>query len=181
MTNEQLLEKVMETFASPELKVLDEAKEKTLKKLAEEWLESQGFSKEDMQEYGEDLIKAQEQFVKEKKKLITDAINEIKMEYKNIKDGIALVSTQVKSIIANLVMPATVTVPPGVPNPLHAVNDISQKKGLLNKILFDLNVSSAKILNAAIKAELELPQPVLTVMNSVAETKKLLDTIPTPK
>lgn len=181
MTNEQILEKVMSTFDSPELKSLDEVKEKTLKKLGEEWLESQGFSKEDMQEYGEELQRAKDEFIKEKKKQLDVAINEIKMEYKNMKEGIALVSAQVKTIISNLAMPATVTVPPGAPNPLYVVNDISQKKGILNKILFDLNMSSAKILNAAIKAELTLPQPVLVVMNSIAETKKLLDTIHLPK
>lgn len=181
MTNEEILEKIMKTFESPELKSLDEAKEKTLKKIADEWLESQGFSKEDMKEYEKELANAKEQFIKEKRKLLTDAISEIKMEYKNMKEGIALVTGQVKTIIANLVMPATITAPPGAPNPIYTANELSQKKGILSKILFDLNMSSAKILNAAIKAELELPQPVLSVMNSIADTKKLIDSIPTPK
>lgn len=178
MTNAETLERVMESFNSPELKFLDKLKEETLKKLANEWLESQGFSKEDMQEYGDQLKNAKEQFIKEKRKLLTDAINEIKMEFANLKEGIALVSAQVKSIISNLAMPAVISVPPGAPNPLFIANDVSQKKGILNKILFDLNMSSVKILNAAIKAELELPVSVLNVMGSIAATKKLLDTIP---
>lgn len=179
MTNIELLEKIMATFDSPEIKSLDEVKEQTLKKLVEEWVKEQDFPTD--KEYEDAFNSAKDQFIKEKRKLLTDAINEIKMEYKNMKEGIAIVSAQVESIIANLAMPAVVTVPPGLPNPLHLVNDISQKKGFLNKILFDLNMSSAKILNAAIKAELELPQPILTMMNSIADTKKLLDTIPIPK
>jgi len=180
MTTQETFDLVMSSFDTPELMVLNEIKEVTLKKIAEEWLESQGLTEEDIINYGDDLKKMVDDFIKEKEKQINNAINQIKLEFNNIKNGITAIQTQVKSIIANIAMPAMVTVPPGVPNPLHTINDISQKKGLLNKILFDLNMSSAKLLNAAIQTDLELPAGILGVIASIADMKKLINSIPIP-
>lgn len=183
LTNQSVLDSIIEALTESELKFLDDVKENILTEIAKNWLIDQGFSEEDLSvpKILEQVKKARDAYIKEKRKQLTATINEIKTEYKNFKIGIALVKAQVASIIANVLMPATITVPPGVPNPLHSVNEISQKKGLLNKIIIDLNISCVKMLTSANEIPVELPQSILTIMSSLGDLKKLLDTIPTPK
>lgn len=112
------------------------------------------------------------------KNLVTEKVAEIRQMCNLIIDGLKQVAADVKSAIAAIALPpalGTVT-----PNPVYALLIAIQVKNALSRTLSFLASCFRQMLSAAILVEYVLPDPILDLVNVIATTKTVVDTIPTP-
>ena len=128
----------------------------------------------------------------ERKKFIDDTYKvveqEVKMQiyvvkstYANIKAGIKQVEASIKATIASAAIPAVITTPPAasVPNPLSTLQEASAKVNQMLAILNNLISQFVRLLGAAIKIELTVPDAVVALIDIIATIRQTVLAIPT--
>ena len=119
-----------------------------------------------------------DEYIKNMDSFVTDKINKMKTEFKIFKDGVTSIPSDVSLIIANIIMPATITAPPGAPNPVYSLNIAMQSKNTINSILNIIINSFITIIGLANDIMFTLPSPILTLGSGLKNLSALINTIP---
>ena len=116
------------------------------------------------------------------KKNIEDFVNtriiEINQQYTVFKKSVESIPDDVKGVIANLTQPATVTAPPGAPNPLYAVNLAKSTKNAISITLSAAIAAFAVVLKLCTELKFKLPDSILSIFDKISGFSKLLNSIP---
>jgi len=167
-----IIEKIVEK--SQEVKVQVEIIEKE-----REALEAQGFDKEQAKA---DAKKKKKEMIDKFKENIKDFVNEqialIKQQYKIFMDGLKRIPEDVKTAIQNIALPPAITVPPGGPNPLYALNIAKQTKAALVGTLGIIVLAFTEILKAATKILFVLPDSLLSLFEQIKTAFTIIKSIP---
>lgn len=119
-----------------------------------------------------------DEYIKNMDSFVTDKINKMKTEFKIFKDGVTSIPSDISLIIANIIMPATITAPPGAPNPVYSLNIAMQSKNTINSILNIIINSFITIIGLANDIMFTLPSPILTLGSGLKNLSALINTIP---
>ena len=167
-----IIEKIVEK--SQEVKVQVEIIEKE-----REALEAQGFDKEQAKADAKEKKKAMiDKFKENIKEFVTEQIALIKQQYKIFMDGLKRIPEDVKAAIANIALPPGITVPPGAPNPIYALNLAKQTKAALVGTLGIIVLAFTEILKAATKISFVLPDAILSVFEQIKTAFTIINSIP---
>ena len=120
----------------------------------------------------------EESFKKNIAKSVNEQIISIKQNYKVFKTSIESIPADVTALISNIALPATISVPPGAPNPLYALNLTKQAKNTLSRTLNSAIVAFTEILKAANSIKFDIPNVVLDLFEKIALVNKLISSIP---
>ena len=141
--------------------------------------EERGMNKEDAKKEAETKLK---EVIEKYKKSIKEAAEEqiilIKQHYKNFKEGLESIPSDVKAVIANIALPPAISVPPGSPNPIYALNLAKTAKSSMTGTLSTINISFTEILKAANKILFVLPEPILSLFQKVKTASGINNGIP---
>ena len=141
--------------------------------------EERGMSKEDAKKEAEAKLK---EVIERYKKSIKEAAEEqiiiIKQHYKNFKEGLESIPSDVKAVIANIALPPAISVPPGSPNPIYALNLAKTAKSSISGTLSTIIISFTEILKAANKILFVLPEPILSLFEKVKTASGIINGIP---
>jgi hypothetical protein len=141
--------------------------------------EERGMSKEDAKKEAEAKLK---EVIERYKKSIKEAAEEqiilIKQHYKNFKEGLESIPSDVKAVIANIALPPAISAPPGAPNPVYALNLAKTAKSSISGTLSIIIISFTEILKAANKILFVLPEPILSLFEKVKTASGIINGIP---
>jgi hypothetical protein len=110
--------------------------------------------------------------------IVEEQIAIIKSQYKVIKDGLTAIPNDVKTAIANIMLPPAISVPPAGPNPIYALNLIAETKNALSGLLNVIAAALVTLIKAATTIKFEVPSIVLSLGTTIKTTDTLLSTIP---
>jgi hypothetical protein len=141
--------------------------------------EERGMNKEDAKKEADAKLK---EVIEKYKKSIKEAAEEqiilIKQHYKNFKEGLESIPSDVKAVIANIALPPAISVPPGAPNPVYALNLAKTAKSSISGTLSIIIISFTEILKAANKILFVLPEPILSLFEKVKTASGIINGIP---
>lgn len=105
----------------------------------------------------------------------------VKSTFANIKAGIKQVQATIKATIASAAIPAVLPNAggPSAPNPLSTLQEASAKVNQMLAILNNLVNQFVGLLGAAIKIELEVPDAVVALIDTIATIRQAILAIPT--
>jgi outer membrane biosynthesis protein TonB len=112
------------------------------------------------------------------KETVKEKITEIKQSYKVFKDSIESIPPDVTALIANIALPPAITVPPGAPNPIYAINLTKQGKNTLGRTLNSAIVAFTEMLKAANAIKFEIPKPILDLFDKISTVNGIISSIP---
>lgn len=145
----------------------------------EEDLEAQGMTKAEAKaEIKKQIKELIEAYKKQIETMVKDKINEIKTEYKKVKDAVTAIPEDISAAIAAIALPPAIGVPPVAPNPLYALIIAKQAKHSLQSILNIVISSLVTLLKAATAILFEVPDVVLGIGATITVLAKVLNTIP---
>lgn len=141
-----------------------------------------GMSKKDYDAFIAEQKKAMETMVKEQ-------IAIIKAEFKSIQEQIKQVQETVGILIGSVTAGAATAASQVALNPVTGAAastamiaqnllDVKAKKGIIAGVITKATNSSINLVNAAIKIQFELPEPVLTVLGTIGTLNSIIQTIP---
>jgi hypothetical protein len=138
-----------------------------------------GMDENEAKEEGKKKIK---DTIKQYKDSIRDAVIEqiaiIKQQFKIFKEGLQRIPADVKAAIANIVLPPSISAPPGAPNPVYALNLVKTTKNALVATLAIMIVAFTAILIASNKITFVLPNSILSLFEKIKITSTTINTIP---
>ena len=141
--------------------------------------EDSGMSKEEAKKDADkkvkDIIK---KFKDSIKAMVMEQISIIKQQFKIVQDGITRIPIDVQAAIANIALPPSVSVPPGAPNPLYALNLALQTKNSLKGILGVMVSAFTTLLIAANMIMFILPPPVMALYGAIQTAAGIVGSIP---
>jgi hypothetical protein len=135
-----------------------------------------------------------DKFIDEQKKALGQMVKEqitiIKAEFKSIQEQIKQVQETVGILISSVTAGAATAASQVALNPttgaaastaMIAQNllDLKAKKGIIAGVVTKANNSGINLVNAAIKIQFELPDPVLVVLETIGTLNSIIETIPT--
>lgn len=112
------------------------------------------------------------------RKTVQEEIDIIKQNYKVFKDAIESIPPDITALITNIALPPSITVPPGVFNPVYAYNLAKQGKNTLGRTLNSSIVAFSQVLKAANAIKFQLPKSILDLFDKIALINSLLSGIP---
>ena len=141
--------------------------------------EEQGINKEqakaDAKQKRKELIDKYKENIKE---FVKEQIALIKQQYKIFMDGLKRIPEDVKTAIANIALPPAISVPPGGPNPIYALNLAKQTKAALVGTLGIIIFAFTEILKAATKILFVLPDSLLSTFEQIKTAFTIINSIP---
>jgi len=111
---------------------------------------------------------------------VEQQINIIKHQYRVVSDGINQIPIDVRTTIANIIVPPAVTAPPGAANPLYALNVALTTKHALQSTLLIIVVAFTAVIEAANAIKYALPDFVLDTYQVIKDTFVIISAIPEP-
>lgn len=134
-------------------------------------------SKEDKSKLKEDLIKY---YTEESREEIEHNINIIKSNFSAAKDGLSYAMEAATTSIMSNSIPSVITTgaAASIPNPAYVLIENKQKKNTLLAILKNIGNFLANLLSASIKILFEVPDTVITMINTLTNIKKVVNAIP---
>lgn len=145
----------------------------------EETLRAQGMTKDEAKaEIKKQIKELIDSYKKQVETMVTDKINEIKTEYKKIKDGIKQIPEDVSNAITAIALPPAIGAPPVAPNPAYALILAKQTKNSLQTILNIVTTSLVTLLKAATAILFEVPDAILEIGATIKVLATVLNTIP---
>lgn len=117
-------------------------------------------------------------FKKNIKGLVEEKITVIKQNYKVFKDSVDSIPPDVSALITNIALPASITAPPGIPNPVYAINLAKQGKNTLGRTLNAAIVAFTEVLKAANAIKFEIPQFILSLFEKISIANNVISSIP---
>lgn len=140
---------------------------------------SRGMSEDDAKKEAENKIKEILNAYKESiRESVIEQITIIKQQYRVFKEGLARIPDDVQAVIANIALPPAITVPPGGPNPIYALNLAKTTKNALAGTLSIIIVAFTEILKVATKILFVLPNSLLSLYEKLKTTSTILNSIP---
>ncbi len=116
------------------------------------------------------------------KKNIEDFVNtriiEINQQYTVFKKSVESIPEDIKGVITNIALPATVTAPPGAPNPVYALNLAKSTKNAIAITLSAAIAAFAVVLKLCTELKFKLPDSILSIFDKISGFSKLLESIP---
>ena len=141
--------------------------------------EERGMNKEDAEREAETKLKEViEKYKKSIKEVAEEQIILIKQHYKNFKEGLESIPPDVKAVIANIVLPPAISVPPSTANPIYALNLAKTAKSSIASTLSAIIISFTEILKAANKILFVLPESILSLFEKVKTASGIINSIP---
>jgi type IV secretory pathway VirB4 component len=141
--------------------------------------EERGMRKEDAKnEADKKLQEIIERYKESLKEVVSEQITIIKQHYRNFKDGLERIPSDVKSVIANIALPPAISVPPSAPNPIYALNLAKTTKSSIIGTLSIIIISFTEILKAANKILFVLPESILSLFEKVKVASEIISSIP---
>lgn len=138
-----------------------------------------GMSEEEATEKAKEEIK---KMIDGYKKNIEDFVNtriiEINQQYTVFKKSVESIPDDVKGVITNIALPATVTAPPGAPNPVYALNLAKSTKNSIAITLSAAIAAFAVVLKLCTELKFKLPDSILSIFDKISGFSKLLESIP---
>jgi hypothetical protein len=119
-----------------------------------------------------------EDYKKNIRKTVQEEIDIIKYNYKIFTDAIESIPPDVSALITNIALPPAITVPPGAPNPLYAINLAKQGKNTLGRTLSSSIVAFSQVLKASNAIKFELPKSILDLFDKIAFVNSIISSIP---
>jgi predicted RNase H-like HicB family nuclease len=140
---------------------------------------ARGESEADARKEAEEKIKQTLNAYKESiREVAIEQIAIIKQQYRIFKEGLERIPADVKLVIANIALPPAISVPPGTPNPIYALNIAKTAKSSLAGTLSIIIFAFTEILKAANKIFFVLPQSLLALYENIKTLSTVLNTIP---
>lgn len=125
------------------------------------------------------LVKAiVDPYVKQVETMVKDKVNEIKLEYKKIKEGLASIPEDIQAAVANILLPPAIAAPPAAPNPVYALNLAKQSKNALTTTLNVITAALLALLKAATAILFEVPDSILAIVDIIVTISNAIKTIP---
>jgi hypothetical protein len=141
--------------------------------------EERGMGKADAErEANKKLNDITEQYKKRIKEVADEQITLIKQHYKNFKEGLESIPPDVKAVIANIVLPPAISVPPSTANPIYALNLAKTAKSSIASTLSAIIISFTEILKAANNILFVLPESILSLFEKVKTASEIINSIP---
>jgi hypothetical protein len=141
--------------------------------------EEQGIDKEQAKAEAKEKRKAMiDKFKENIKDYVKEQIALIKQQYKIFMDGLKRIPEDVKTAIQNIALPPAITVPPGGPNPLYALNIAKQTKAALVGTLGIIVLAFTEVLKAATKILFVLPDSLLSTFEQIKTAFTIIKSIP---
>lgn len=138
-----------------------------------------GMSREEAQKKSdEDIKNVTESYKKGIEKGIKDKITSMKQNYKIFKDSVDSIPEDITALISNIALPATVTAPPGAPNPIYALNLAKQGKNTLGRTLNTAISAFTQLLKDANSIGFEMPTSILNLFEKISTINTLISSIP---
>lgn len=111
---------------------------------------------------------------------VDNRILEIKMNYSAAVTNLKSLQASITTAVASNTMPSVITAgaATSVPNPAYALIENANKKNTLLSICKSIGVFLFNILKAAISICFEIPDMVITLINTLTLTKKSINAIP---
>jgi len=103
----------------------------------------------------------------------------IKRNYSSLKKGIQHTQSSIKAVTTGSLIPSVVAGTGALPNPLYVVQDSSSKGNLMLATLNDLEDKLVVILHSAYKIELNVPDAVLAMDETIETLRKTVLALPT--
>lgn len=119
-----------------------------------------------------------EDYKKNIRKTVQEEIDIIKYNYKIFTDAIESIPPDVSALITNILLPPAITVPPGLANPIYAINLAKQGKNTLGRTLSSSIVAFSQVLKASNAIKFELPKSILDLFDKIAFINNLISGIP---
>jgi hypothetical protein len=119
-----------------------------------------------------------ENYKKQMRVVVQENTIEIKQNYKIFKDAIESIPPDVTALIANIFLPPAITVPPGGPNPLYALNLTKQTKNTLVRTLNSAIVAFTIVIKLSTAIKFEIPKPILDLFDKINIVSNLIGSIP---
>jgi len=136
-----------------------------------------GMTKEQADKEAEEIKKETLKKAKENlKPQVEEDIIKMKQEYKNAKEAIDSIPTEVQAVVATAALPAAL--PPAVPNPVYTLGIALQTKKNLLKTLNVVLSSLTTVITLANKLKFELPQAVTALVSALTVATNALSAIP---
>jgi flagellar biosynthesis GTPase FlhF len=110
--------------------------------------------------------------------IVSENIIGITQSYKVFKDSIESIPPDVNALIANILLPPAITVPPGAPNPLYAFNLTIQGKNTLSRTLNSAIVAFTEVLKLSTAIKFEIPKSILDLFDKISVVNNLINKIP---
>ena len=150
------------------LTMIDAAKEEKIER---------GMTQEQADKEAEEIKKETLKKAKENlKPQVEEDIIKMKQEYKNAKEAIDSIPTEVQAVVATAALPAAL--PPAVPNPVYTLGIALQTKKNLLKTLNVVLSSLTTVITLANKLKFELPQAVTALVSALTVATNALSAIP---
>ena len=93
-------------------------------------------------------------------------------------DGLKRIPEDVKTAIQNIALPPAISVPPGAPNPIYALNIAKQTKAALVGTLGIIVFAFTEVLKAATKILFVLPDSLLSTFEQIKTAFTIIKSIP---
>lgn len=140
---------------------------------------SRGMSREQARSEAESQIESIKETAKERlKQPVVEQITIIKQQYRVVKEGLKSIPEDVTAVAANILLPPAISVPPAAPNPLYAINLAITSKNAISSTLSTVLIAFTEILKAANRIQFVLPEPVLSLYETIKGLSSLIDSIP---
>jgi hypothetical protein len=126
-----------------------------------------------------------QQFIKNTKEVVRQEVKmniyTVKSTYNSIVSGIKQVQATIKSTIASALVPSVLpnTGGPSAPNPLSIIQEATAKVNQMLATLNNLVSQFVRLLAAAIKIELAVPDSVVALIDTIATIRQAILAIPT--
>jgi hypothetical protein len=158
----------------------EKAGEKEKKKEEKEAQEAERKKKreENKKKAEEQKKKIIENYKKKMRVVVQENTIEIKQNYKIFKDAIESIPPDVSALITNILLPPAITVPPGGPNPLYALNLTKQAKNTLVRTLNSAIVAFTVVIKLSTAIKFEIPKPILDLFDKINIVSNLIGSIP---
>ena len=112
--------------------------------------------------------------------IIDESINTIKSCYSEATEGLKQVSEAAAKAVANNAIPSVITVgtATSTANPAYALIENANKKATLLSMLKSIGDALVRLLSAAIKIAFQVPDMIMTVIQTLTTTKQVVNSIP---
>lgn len=137
---------------------------------------------EDVQEREKQFKNMVNYYKTEARAEIEGKINDVKAAYKSVKAQIKSIKASIVAATAGNAIPSVIIAGAGVaaPNPLYSLAENANKKSMLLGMLEVIAKTLYDMLKAALAIMFEIPDAVVELINTIAEIKSLIQSIPTP-
>lgn len=139
-------------------------------------------SEEERQRYINDMNEQMRQLKSSIKEQFQERLDNIKADYKTIKESVTDLPTTISTFATNLALPKVIVTgtAAGVPNVSTIISELMTFKTQMFNIINQLTSAATRILNNAVAMCIELPAGVLDSINAIVSIRALISKLTQP-